>query len=586
MSSNPYEHYQLVDAWVDGSLSAEEALILLNLLRTDAKAVELLRANVLVDFLLKESCRTANDLQALWEQQETKTKVQKEALASPDRQSAPAAAPELSWDELVRLQNLERPYHVAPEHWKPLPPGGYNHPIRFSLDDAEYSGGRWNLFSKFVPISKNWKKTTVALLAFFIPAFLLILIAFSVRQPAGEQDAVLPTDGVASITEMIDAVWEPDTQVYKRGQILDDSTLRLKSGTVQVTTDRGTELILEGPGELCVNDEMKAFCQAGKLNVRVAKSDIGYEVVTPHGRIIDRGTEFFIEAMQGKTKLAVSQGKVDYASSGGGVYSVFVNEAIVFDLYGKIKKLVASQVSQHYTSATFATSVKKRATEIQEERALRDEKLDVDPKLLARFFLGKKRSHIVNLSKNGQKNIPELTLAGNRWCEGELTTLDALDLSDETSFAEFTIPGRLQNMKLEVTVRMDKYGKSGNILLASRDFPNVPGSFIWQVSCDGRLQLHVATSGGHTVQFDSSPVLDRSLLKTWGRIAVSLDTRTRTVNHFYDGKLVHAAPLTDIGFLKPGDCAVGHFKGNKQYFNTRLLNGAVGEIKVWGNSQE
>src|SRR5262249_39537439 len=58
---------------------------------------------------------------------------------------------------------------------------------------------------------------------------------------------------------------------------------------------------------------------SGKLTARVPAEAIGFEILSPQGKVIDRGTEFGVVSEKGSTEVYVFEGKVEALPAEGNI---------------------------------------------------------------------------------------------------------------------------------------------------------------------------------------------------------------------------------------------------------------------------
>ena len=95
------------------------------------------------------------------------------------------------------------------------------------------------------------------------------------------------------------------------GRRLNAGRLSILSGVLEMTLRNGVTIILQGPGELDLIDEMKAFLHTGNAVVRVPKGMSGFRLDTATTDVLDLGTEFAVKAESGFiTEVQVYDGAV------------------------------------------------------------------------------------------------------------------------------------------------------------------------------------------------------------------------------------------------------------------------------------
>jgi hypothetical protein len=95
------------------------------------------------------------------------------------------------------------------------------------------------------------------------------------------------------------------------GNLQPSKVLRIERGLAEIQFQGGARVVLEGPAVLELISGRSARLASGKLTARVPPAAIGFEVLSPEGRVIDLGTEFGVRADKGSTEIYVFQGKVE-----------------------------------------------------------------------------------------------------------------------------------------------------------------------------------------------------------------------------------------------------------------------------------
>lgn len=93
------------------------------------------------------------------------------------------------------------------------------------------------------------------------------------------------------------------------------TVLKLESGLAEMSFANHATIILEGPASIELLSGSAVLLKAGKLTARVPGSARGFSIVSPHGKVIDLGTEFGISvAPDGGTEIYVFKGEVQALS--------------------------------------------------------------------------------------------------------------------------------------------------------------------------------------------------------------------------------------------------------------------------------
>jgi len=95
------------------------------------------------------------------------------------------------------------------------------------------------------------------------------------------------------------------------GQRVAAGRIALLGGAVELTLSNGVVIVLEGPGDLELRDELAAFLHAGSAVVRMPEGMSGFRLDTATTDVLDLGTEFAVKAAPGfVTDVQVFDGAV------------------------------------------------------------------------------------------------------------------------------------------------------------------------------------------------------------------------------------------------------------------------------------
>lgn len=94
-----------------------------------------------------------------------------------------------------------------------------------------------------------------------------------------------PPNGYASLVDSYQAVWdesEPTEQLNGKFALL--------SGAARIRYDNGAELLVQAPASFSIDSFGQASLDRGSLQLYVPPAATGFQIMTPYGRIVDRGT--------------------------------------------------------------------------------------------------------------------------------------------------------------------------------------------------------------------------------------------------------------------------------------------------------
>ena len=121
---------------------------------------------------------------------------------------------------------------------------------------------------------------------------------------------------VAQLTDLAEVQWPEGVAPLAAGSSLGSGPLRLRSGTAQLTFTQGAVVTLTGPADLELITSQRAFLRYGTIVSYVPRQARGFTVLSPHGQLVDLGTEFAVQVEpSGQTEVHVLTGEVQVAPS-------------------------------------------------------------------------------------------------------------------------------------------------------------------------------------------------------------------------------------------------------------------------------
>ena len=123
---------------------------------------------------------------------------------------------------------------------------------------------------------------------------------------------------VAEVTYVSNsAIWQnPNGSYAIASHVRSGQTLTLERGQIELTYLSGTKLLLTGPTEFLVQPAGGKL-RRGELVARVPEAGHGFTIETPHGKVVDLGTEFGVVVDDfGVSQVSVFEGKVETFPTG------------------------------------------------------------------------------------------------------------------------------------------------------------------------------------------------------------------------------------------------------------------------------
>ena len=155
-----------------------------------------------------------------------------------------------------------------------------------------------------VKAERGTPKRSLLLLAPVAAVLFFVLFAYLVPVNTEREVAVL--------SDSIGAVWDDSTGPMEKGIRLrtGETSLFLKKGLVELLYDSEARVVIEAPAEFSMRSDYQIKVNYGRLYATVPSQAVGFTVSTPNATIVDKGTEFGVEAdLWGRTELHVIKGK-------------------------------------------------------------------------------------------------------------------------------------------------------------------------------------------------------------------------------------------------------------------------------------
>lgn len=120
---------------------------------------------------------------------------------------------------------------------------------------------------------------------------------------------------VAQILRSTDSQWHQG-KIPTSSSVLMKGPLEVTRGTVTIAMYDGTKIVLQGPAAVQLEQINQLYLQVGQLQAAVPPGATGFTVRSPHGSVVDYGTEFSVEVdPQGGTRVEVFKGMVELRDS-------------------------------------------------------------------------------------------------------------------------------------------------------------------------------------------------------------------------------------------------------------------------------
>ena len=128
----------------------------------------------------------------------------------------------------------------------------------------------------------------------------LALLSRDASEPRGAAEPQ-SNSPLATVTKTRFLLAADDAAPLVAGSPLDAGRIAILGGAVELALRNGVMIVLEGPGEIELTSDMRAFLHTGSAVVRVPKGMSGFRLDTAASDVLDLGTEFAVRVMPDRT---------------------------------------------------------------------------------------------------------------------------------------------------------------------------------------------------------------------------------------------------------------------------------------------
>ncbi|MDO5580889.1 MAG: LamG-like jellyroll fold domain-containing protein [Planctomycetia bacterium] len=533
MNNNPDPHI-LIGKYVSGSLSKSEAEDLSRMIEKKPEIAEQIRSNFFTDFLLNRKF--------------TIDREEHNAFDSPFDQNRS------NFEDLIPWEKEEsEPIRISP----PEEPPKRNLLIRILHKWSEYDREKRNQTTRSAPTVYG-KKTNFFFLIWLI-AFISFITWLSLNGSNKKEKNYVPVFvSLGQIQNLVDVEWPENSIPYKNGQHLGSGRFSLNKGIMQVQLANGAEVYLEGPGEYLFINQDSCYCDQGKISAHVPPSAKGFQIASPFGTFIDRGTEFYLVVNKKQAQMGVVKGKVDFVFEKNDPHPLIQGEEIQLKEDQPLAK-TASDPKQFMNQDRFLPVLMDftaRQKKIKEEKEIL---WNTNPNLLVHFDLDREGSSpVLNTAAHGKDQIPQGNLIGTASAEGSLFGTKSIRFPAGASIRT-AVPGKYRSLTLMASIKIGQLPNMANVLFCGENLDSQPGIFLWQIAQDNFLQLQISSKNSKIHQLFDSPIcFSRKNWGTWVNVAVVIDAESKTVSHYLDGERIASVPWNSPSDLSIGNATIGN----------------------------
>jgi hypothetical protein len=415
-------------------------------------------------------------------------------------------------------------------------------------------------------------------------------------QPAAEDeyavaDAVMEptvnTNFIATLTRGSEVVWDGETNGVEVGSAISSRWLHLKSGAVQIEFYSGARVILEGPAALELVSPGEARLDFGKLSARVPEPAHGFKVYTPDATVTDLGTAFGVNLQKAQpAKLEVFEGKVEVATESTNQPRVLnAGEGVQVSA----RQLQPLPVADHAEFLTAEELARREASELRARyQGWRqgDKSLDNDPATLVHLNFEDQWNLDRNLINRAiaTRAASRAMIFGCDWGEGRWPGKAALEFNGLNDRVRLPVPGEFQSLTYLAWLRVDSLPNAWNAIALVDTFKT--GETHWQILRNGRLELSVRVEGrkGAWDHLISPPVITQAHFGKWIQLAGVCDGKAGRMMLYLNGQLVASKKMAWQHNLTLGTLELGNWSPTSQKtsanYRIRDFHGRIDEFAL------
>jgi hypothetical protein len=399
-------------------------------------------------------------------------------------------------------------------------------------------------------------------------------------------EPIVNTNFVATLIRGSEVVWEGKTNSLEIGSEISPGWLHLKSGAVQIDFNSGARVILEGPADLELISPGEARLNFGKLSARVPEPAHGFKVYTPDVTVTDLGTEFGLDREKAQpVKVEVFEGKVEVATDGTNPPRILNAGEGVQVSARRVQPLPAAEYIDFMSVAELARRESAELRVRYQDWRQADRSLDDDPSVLVHLNFEDQRNvdHTLINRAAGMRASSHATIFGCDWGEGRWPGKAALEFNSLNDRVRLSVPGSFRSLTYLAWLRVDSLPNQWNALALVDTFKT--GETHWQIHKDGSLELAVRVEGGKAAwnHLVSSPVITREHFGEWIQLAAVYDGQRGKMILYMNGRSVASKTvkpqILSLGTLELGNWSPTAQKADANY-RIRDFHGRMDEFAL------
>jgi hypothetical protein len=372
------------------------------------------------------------------------------------------------------------------------------------------------------------------------------------------------------LVQTVGAVF-PDGNLPVVGSPLSADVHSISAGAVHLSYPNVADVVIEAPATFQAGEGYTLLLHSGRLTANVIDETSAFTVLTADLEVIDRGTQFAIDAAVGeKPEVHVFEGKVDARAraSTPELTSVTAGQAMRLDSTGAL-------VSRSFRNGAFLHSdeLERLADGWRKPSRLEEwlefsSGVETHPQLVSYFRIEKK--------ENGARVDYDSEVHGAKWVQGRWPGQYALDFSEEDDYIRVPAAAHALQTVDELTmmawVRLDSTPSGFNSIYHTNGW-NKTGQVHWMVVNGNTMRLAIrgnsADSSTSTDPYSTSVplILD---FGQWVHLAVVYDRGKKSTRFFVNGEIANEVRDNIAHAAIVGPAQIGNWDSEPRKFSGRL----------------
>ena len=402
---------------------------------------------------------------------------------------------------------------------------------------------------------------------------------------------------VAVVRREVEVVWEHALDAMVAGEVMPPRRIKFKSGLMEIQTDRGVVITVEGPADLEVVSGMEVICREGRLRADVPPPAIGFVFKTPQFDVVDLGTSFAMEIGRHKrSEVHVIKGLVQIVpDSKGGKAKRDLREGNAIGVTDGVFKDIESDGDAFPSSSKLEQIVLEADRRQRDSWARKQRALAADPDCLVYFDFQNldKGSSLINSSVNATPSSHG-TIVGAQWARGRWPGKGGLEFRSLFDRVLFSISGQYKSLTFLASVRLDELDANDVALLTPSASSDGNFRLVFSPSAReedaGNPRIDCKQDGswdfiGHE---PAKSFLRRGRLGTWAQVAFIWDGKSRVIDRYVNGARLPGQEIPEelLAGLRIGKMEIGnqnHSSADSSH-SIQKLTGCIDEFAIIGRA--